>query len=74
MILLSITVLYKINKFPGALMYVLVKILVYKIWKYSISRYQTKYETLCAIWYHLYNFKKLKNTHGGVLLLAKLQA
>ena len=21
-----------------------------------------------AIWYHLYNFKNVKNTHGGVLL------
>ena len=21
----------------------------------------------CAIWYHLYNFKKVKNTHGGML-------
>ena len=20
----------------------------------------------CAIWYHLYNFKNMKNTHGGV--------
>ena len=28
----------------------------------------------CAIWYHLYNFKNVKNTHGGVLLLVKLQA
>ena len=28
----------------------------------------------CAIWYHLYNLKKVKNTHGGVLLLVKLQA
>ena len=28
----------------------------------------------CAIWYHLYNFKNLKYTHGGVLLLVKLQA
>ena len=23
--------------------------------------------THCAIWYHLYNFKKVKNTHGGML-------
>ena len=31
------------------------------------------YEALCAIWYHrLYNFKKVKNTHGGVLLLLKV--
>ena len=27
----------------------------------------------CAIWYHLYNLKNVKNTHGGVLILAKLQ-
>ena len=29
---------------------------------------------LYAIWYHLYNYKNVKNTHGGVLLLVKLQA
>ena len=28
---------------------------------------------LCAIWYHLYNLKNVKNTHGGVILLVKLQ-
>ena len=28
----------------------------------------------CSIWYHLYNLKNVKNTHGGVLLLVKLQA
>ena len=28
----------------------------------------------CAIWYHLHNLKNMKNTHGGVLLLVKLQA
>ena len=27
---------------------------------------------LCAIWYHLYNLKNVKNTHGKVLLLVKL--
>ena len=27
----------------------------------------------CAIWYHLYNLKNVKNTHGGVLILVKLQ-
>ena len=27
-----------------------------------------------AIWYHLYNFKKVKNTHGGMLILVNLQA
>ena len=29
---------------------------------------------LCAIWYHLNNFKNVKNTHRGPLLLVKLQA
>ena len=28
----------------------------------------------CAIWYQLYNLKNVKNTHGGVSLLVKLQA
>ena len=28
----------------------------------------------CAIWYHFCNSKNVKNTHGGVLLLVKLQA
>ena len=31
--------------------------------------------TLSTIWYHLYNLKNGKNTHGGVLLLLlKLQS
>ena len=29
---------------------------------------------LCEIWYYLYNFKKVRNTHGGVSLLVTLQA
>ena len=28
---------------------------------------------LYAIWYHLYNFKNVKNTHAEVLFLVKLQ-
>ena len=28
----------------------------------------------CAIWYHLYYLKNVKNTHGGVLISVKLQA
>ena len=28
----------------------------------------------CTICYHLYNFKNVKNTHGGVLPLVNLQA
>ena len=31
-----------------------------------------KYAVLCAIWYHSYNSKNVKNTQGGVLLLIKL--
>ena len=32
-----------------------------------------EYVMCCAIWYHLYNLKNVKNTHGGVLLLVKLK-
>ena len=32
------------------------------------------YMMRCAIWYHLQNLKNVKNTHGGMLLLVKLQA
>ena len=28
----------------------------------------------CALWYHLCNLINVKNTHGGVLILVKLQA
>ena len=28
----------------------------------------------CAIWYHLYSLKNVKNTHGGMLILVTLQA
>ena len=33
-----------------------------------------KYAMLSAIWYNLYNLKKVRSTHGRVLLLVKLQA
>ena len=29
---------------------------------------------LCGILYHVYNSKNVKNIHGGVILLVKLQA
>ena len=32
------------------------------------------YAMRCAIWYHLYNFKNVKTTHGGVFFLVKLHA
>ena len=35
-----------------------------------VSTVWTIYVMLCMIWYHSYNFKNLKNTHGGVLLSA----
>ena len=35
---------------------------------------KNKFVMFCAIWYHLYNLKNVKNTHGRVLLLVKLQA
>ena len=33
-----------------------------------------QYVMRCAIWYRLYNFKNVKNSHRGVLILVKLQA
>ena len=39
----------------------------------SIFRKLSNIEMLCAILYHLYNLKNVKNTHRGVLLLIKLQ-
>ena len=39
-----------------------------------------KFQIFCSVkevkslWYYLYNFKKVKNTHEGVIFLVKLQA
>ena len=37
----------------------------YKVW--------LSFVMLCAIWYHSCNFKNVKNTHGGALILVKVQ-
>ena len=47
---------------PGCSVFVIIAPLKFKIHTYLM---------FCAIWYHLYNFKNVKNTHGGVLLLVK---
>ena len=39
-----------------------------------LSSFHCSYVKLCAIWYHLYNFKNVKNTCREVLLLVKLKA
>ena len=38
------------------------------------NRWVKTYAILFAIWYHLYNFKNMKNTDGGVLNLVKFKA
>ena len=38
------------------------------------DKYRCTYVMLCAIWYHFYNLKNVKNNHEGVLLLLKSQA
>ena len=38
-----------------------------------LRKHSSIYVIRCAIWYHLYNFKNMKNTNGGVLFLVKLQ-
>ena len=40
----------------------------------AIMSTQVIYVVRCAIWYHLYNLKNVKDTHGEVLILVKLQA
>ena len=37
-------------------------------WYWTKRHGMSAYVMLCAIWYYLYNFKNVKNTHGGVLL------
>ena len=34
-------------------------------------RFHSLYEMRCAVWYHLYNLKNVKNIHEGVLLKVK---
>ena len=38
-----------------------------------VETYSLTYVKCLAIWYHLHSFKNVKSTHGGVLLLVKLQ-
>ena len=48
---------------------------LYKIYKiYKSIQMPQKYVVRCVIWYHMYNLKNVKNTHGGVVLSVKLQA
>ena len=47
----------------------------WKDWKEAFEEKEAfVFVVRCAIWYHLYNLKNVKNTHGGVFLLVKLQA
>ena len=39
-----------------------------------VKRAQKRHVMRCAIWCHLYNLKNVKNAHGGMLILVKLQA
>ena len=41
---------------------------------YETRDFISVYVMRCVIWYHLYNSKNVKNTHGGVSRLVKLQA
>ena len=39
-----------------------------------VKEYANLNVMLCTIWWHFYNFKNVKNTLGGLLLLVKLQS
>ena len=43
--------------------------IAFQVWSTTLI-----YEMFCTTWYHQYNFTNVKNTHGGVLPLVKLQA
>ena len=45
----------------------------FKLYKWYQIAQSITYVVRCAIWHHLYNLKNVKNTHGGVLILVKLQ-
>ena len=54
-------------------------LLVFVFWLLGVfgtifNVYKFTFVMFCAIWYHLNNLKNMKNAHGGVLLLIKLQA
>ena len=42
--------------------------------KNTLTKFSKTYVVRCAIWYHSYNLKNVKNSHGRVLTLVKLQA
>ena len=42
-------------------------------YKNVIQQCVIQYMVRCAIWYHLHDFKNVKNIHGGVLILVKLK-
>ena len=63
------------NYRPSSLVPVLSKILEKVIHDQTMDFVtKEKYVMLCAIWWHLYNLKNMKNTYGRMLLLVKLQA
>ena len=41
---------------------------------WNLPSVHSKYMMLCTIKYHLHNLKIVKNTHGGMLLLVKVQS
>ena len=49
--------------------HVLMSLLDLLISHLSLVLVHNLYVMCCAIWYHLYNLKTVKNTHGGVLIL-----
>ena len=46
----------------------------FHIWHALREQLLLLFEMRCAICHHLHNLKNVKNTHGGVLILVKLQA
>ena len=64
---------YDLGKVPNILLW-LIYLTITLIFNENAKLPRSVLIMRCMIWYHLKNFKNVKNTHGEVSLLLKMQA
>ena len=64
---------YDLGKVPNILLW-LIYLTITLIFNENAKLWRSVLMMRCMIWYHLKNFKNVKNTHGEVSLLLKMQA
>ena len=62
---------FKIDQLP--ILILLFETVAIIIYTFFFQKRRSPYAMLCAICYYLYNLKNVENTHGGVVILVKLQ-